>query len=70
VKNILKEKLRNHHYERATTFKTNFEKITFAERRRRLLLRKKELKIFIAQKRTTSEIIGYCISSISEEGRG
>jgi ribosomal protein S18 acetylase RimI-like enzyme len=64
------KKLKNHHCERASVFKTNFESMTFAERKRRLLMRKKELKIFVVQKRSTSEIVGYCISSISEEGKG
>lgn len=64
------EKLKSHHYERATAFKTDFEKMTFAERKRKLCIGKKELKIIIAQEKNTSQIVGYCISSISEEDLG
>jgi hypothetical protein len=61
------EKLKSHHHERATVFKTDFEKMTFIKRKRELSIGKKELKIILAQELSTSNIIGYCISSMSQE---
>lgn len=64
------EKLKNHHLERATVFKKDFEKMTFAERIRKLSSGKKEIRIIIALDGNTSQIVGYCISSISKEDFG
>lgn len=64
------EKLKTHHHERATAFKRDFEKRTFTKRKNELSIGKKKLKIIIAQEKSTSKIVGYCISSISEEDLG
>jgi diamine N-acetyltransferase len=64
------EKLRSHHHERAIAFKKDFEKKTFTERKKGLISGGKTLKIFIAQEKDPSRIVGYCIASISKESLG
>jgi diamine N-acetyltransferase len=62
------EKLNAHHHEKATVFKNDFENITFEKRK--IQWTKKQLKIIVAQEFRTSKMIGYCVSSISEENGG
>jgi diamine N-acetyltransferase len=67
---LLWEKLRSHHHERARDFKKDFEKKTFAERKKGLSIGKKAIKILVAQESNLAPIVGYCIASISEENLG
>lgn len=64
------EKIKIHHYERATVFKADFEKVTFSERKRKISMGKKEVRIIVAQDGNTSQIVGYCLSSISQDDVG
>ncbi len=56
------EELNNHHLKRSTDFKDNFRKFAFEERKRRIL--EKQFKIIGVFDNCT--LIGYCISSISD----
>lgn len=64
------EKLRIHHYERASDFKNDFAKITFEKRQQKIIKNKKAIKIFVAEETNSGQIIGYCIASLHEDGRG
>lgn len=64
------EKLNKHHEEKSKHFKDKFSKFTFEERKD-ILMEKFEngdVRVEIAKSRGT--IIGYCISSVLNNGRG
>lgn len=64
------EKLRIHHYERASDFKNDFATTTFEQRQQKLMKNKKAIKIYVAEETSLGRIIGYCIASLHEDHRG
>lgn len=62
------EQLNHYHLETVSTFKEDFKKFTFKERKRRLLNSKKKINIIVASE--DNNYIAYCISSIDEKGKG
>lgn len=63
------KKLRDHHQELSPYFPERYIEFTFSERKEELLNKNENgiLKIDIAKDEETGHLIGYCISSISDE---
>ncbi|BCG60768.1 GNAT family N-acetyltransferase [Paenibacillus sp. URB8-2] len=66
------ERLRDHHASLSKYFSEHISRNTFEERSRDLFNKSKQgsLKIILAREAVTTELIGYCISSISEMKQG
>jgi ribosomal protein S18 acetylase RimI-like enzyme len=66
------EKLRDYHHELSLYFAERYLEFTFGERKEELLKKSRNgsLKIYIAKDNDTKWLIGYCISSISDELEG
>ena len=66
------EKLRAHHKELSKDFQERYAEFKFEERKEELLKKSENgiLKVDIAKDNDADEIIGYCISSISENLEG
>ena len=66
------EKLRDHHRELSPNFSGRYTELTFENRRDELLKKSigGSLKIDIAKDKDTKWLVGYCVSSISEELEG
>jgi ribosomal protein S18 acetylase RimI-like enzyme len=63
------EKLKDHHRELSQHFQERYAEFTFSDRKEELLNKSEKgiLKIDTAKDNDTEQIIGYCISSISDE---
>jgi diamine N-acetyltransferase len=64
------ERLRDHHRDRSTYFKSRYEGMTFEQRKADLLKKteKGQLHIDIAENAADRSVAGYCISSVTGEG--
>lgn len=61
------DKLREHHEAISDNFRPTFRNITFDQRKRRLLVDGKRLKIIVAETAEAGEAVGYCIASLAEQ---
>lgn len=69
---ILWEQLKEHHKGRSVHFKERFEHMTFEERKSKLLAKAEEERIYVetAKEQQTMKTVGYCISTITNNGIG
>ncbi len=66
------EKLNEHHRVRAPHHAANFTRMTFDQRKKGLLekSRKGALRIDLARDVKTGKLVGYCVSTVSEDKQG
>lgn len=66
------QKLNKHHQIHSPYFSTYYEGLAFEKRKRSLLEKAKtgKLRIFLAKDAESKDFVGYCVSTVSNEGIG